>query len=120
MSMVKPLPVTPKTAAMDERAEKAYMKTFRHAERCEGCYRPNDGTIVGAHFNDLMNGVGWRRKGAIMALCHDCHNIVDRRQGDEEARRLILARVLGDLLEQRGREWKELKLDKPPAGRKRK
>ena len=80
MTQVRQRPVVQKTGILT-RDERKYMDSFRHAPMCEGCYRPNDGTVVGAHMNSLSGGSGrgLKARGAIVGLCRACHDLIDWR-----------------------------------------
>lgn len=81
MTRIAPMRPVFQKSGMTRKGEQAYMDSFRHAERCEGCYKPNDGTIVGAHLNTIAGGAGtgFRSRGAIVALCSECHDLLDGR-----------------------------------------
>lgn len=53
----------------------------RDCPECMGCHRPNDGTIVAAHSNQLRDGKGMGNKAAdyrVAYLCNKCHTDIDQ------------------------------------------
>ena len=53
----------------------------REVPECMGCHRPNDGTIVAAHSNQLRDGKGMGNKAAdyrVAFICSCCHSELDQ------------------------------------------
>lgn len=53
----------------------------RECPECMGCHRPNDGTVVAAHSNQLRDGRGMGHKAAdyrVAFLCGTCHSEIDQ------------------------------------------
>ena len=60
---------------------KQLLEQARFAPCCFGCGRVNDGTIVGAHSNQLRDGKGKGMKAhdfRVAYLCNDCHMEIDQ------------------------------------------
>jgi formate-dependent nitrite reductase cytochrome c552 subunit len=48
--------------------------------RCQSCWKPKDGTIVGAHIPfGKDKALGQKPSDIVAFLCADCHDIVDGR-----------------------------------------
>lgn len=56
------------------------LKAAKDSPYCFGCMKHNDGTVVGAHSNQLCDGKGMAIKAhdyRIAFLCYICHVMVD-------------------------------------------
>ena len=89
---------------MPRRSERRYMDTFRDTA-CEACGQ-NDGTVVPAHCNMGLGGMGYRAPGVIAGLCYRCHAIADGRTSEPYTERLkIWVRVAQKLMGDRFKEF---------------
>jgi hypothetical protein len=59
----------------------ALLALARHAPHCMSCLKPNDGTVVAAHSNQLRDGKGRSLKAhdfRIAMCCGQCHHEIDQ------------------------------------------
>lgn len=91
---------------MPRQKDPAYLRSFR-GKACEGCGRLKE-TVVPAHVTDERYSLGAKPDDKYtVALCKDCHDILDRRViGDREK---LLARIVKSLCAERHEAWKDQK-----------
>lgn len=68
---------------------KKLLQAAEDCPNCMGCGKPNDGTIVASHSNQIRDGKGTGIKSQdyrVAYLCHACHNLVDAGRGSREER----------------------------------
>jgi hypothetical protein len=67
------------------------LDAVREAPECMHCGRYNDGTVVGAHSNQLRDGKGRGMKAhdfRIAAMCFTCHTELDQGKDLSKAQRV--------------------------------
>jgi hypothetical protein len=102
---VSKIPTPPPRQREPRQRDRKYLDTFRDMAACEACGKPNDGTIIPAHFGMQNFARGYKTHDYLVAgLCFECHEQADH--ADRETRMWLWLAVLRKLMRDRHERWR--------------